>query len=102
MEVMASRFLYAAAILCTLLCIILFHQGSATTIVRTLPGNCAGDIPGEPSAVSGWLGREIATQHREYNRKRSLKPTEKGIGRHHHGRIAPWMGRRFHPRLCLR
>ncbi|KAF8281400.1 hypothetical protein TcBrA4_0088920 [Trypanosoma cruzi] len=35
MEIMASRFLYAAAILVTRLCIILFHQGSATTIVRT-------------------------------------------------------------------
>ncbi|KAF8289545.1 hypothetical protein TcBrA4_0136180 [Trypanosoma cruzi] len=39
--------------------------------------DCAGDIPGEPSAVSGWFGREIATHHREYNRKRNNKPTEK-------------------------
>ncbi|PWV21837.1 putative target of rapamycin (TOR) kinase 1 [Trypanosoma cruzi] len=36
MEFMASYFLYAAAILCTRLCdYYLFHQGSATTIIRT-------------------------------------------------------------------
>ncbi|EKG03453.1 target of rapamycin (TOR) kinase 1, putative [Trypanosoma cruzi] len=65
MEVVASRFSYLAAFLCTRLYIILFHQGSATRIIRTSPGDCAGDIPGEPTAVSGWFGREIATQHRE-------------------------------------
>ncbi|KAF8277284.1 putative target of rapamycin (TOR) kinase 1 [Trypanosoma cruzi] len=30
-----------------------------------LTGDCAEDIPGEPSAVSGWFGREITTHHRE-------------------------------------
>ncbi|RNF13455.1 putative profilin, partial [Trypanosoma cruzi] len=55
----------------------LFHQGSATTVIRTSPRDCAGDIPGEPSAGSGWLGREIATHGREHNCKRSIKPTEK-------------------------
>ncbi|RNF13423.1 putative target of rapamycin (TOR) kinase 1 [Trypanosoma cruzi] len=66
MEVMASRFLYAAAIFGhAFMRLLLFHQGSATTIIRTSPGNCAGDIPGEPSAVSGWFGREIATHDRE-------------------------------------
>ncbi|EKG03401.1 target of rapamycin (TOR) kinase 1, putative [Trypanosoma cruzi] len=64
MEVMASRFSYLAAFLVTRFCIILFHQGSATTIVRTSPGDCAGDIHGEPSAGSGWFGREIATQQK--------------------------------------
>ncbi|EKG00211.1 hypothetical protein TCSYLVIO_008860, partial [Trypanosoma cruzi] len=57
--------------------LLLFHQCSATTIIRASPGNCAGDIPGEPSAGGGWFGREIATHHREYNRKRIIKPTEK-------------------------
>ncbi|RNF06129.1 putative profilin [Trypanosoma cruzi] len=57
--------------------LLLFLQGSATTIVRTSPRDCAGDIPGEPSAVSGWFGREITTHHREYNRKRNNNPTEK-------------------------
>ncbi|KAF8278105.1 putative target of rapamycin (TOR) kinase 1 [Trypanosoma cruzi] len=42
-----------------------------------LTGDCDGDIPGEPSAVSGWFGREITTHHRKYNRKRIIKPTEK-------------------------
>ncbi|PWV06149.1 putative target of rapamycin (TOR) kinase 1 [Trypanosoma cruzi] len=55
----------------------LFHQGSATTIIGTSPRDCAGDIPCEPSTGSGWFGREIATHHREYNRKRNNKPTEK-------------------------
>ncbi|ESS62443.1 hypothetical protein TCDM_09909 [Trypanosoma cruzi Dm28c] len=57
--------------------ILLFHQGSATTIVRTSPRDCVGDIHGKPSAVSGWFGRGITTNHREYNRKRIIKPTEK-------------------------
>ncbi|KAF8276672.1 putative target of rapamycin (TOR) kinase 1 [Trypanosoma cruzi] len=57
--------------------LLLFHQGSATTIIRTSPRDCAGDIPGEPTAVSGWFGREIATHHREYNRKRIINSTEK-------------------------
>ncbi|RNE98107.1 serine/threonine protein phosphatase [Trypanosoma cruzi] len=34
-------------------------------------------MPGEPSAGSGWFGREIATHHQKYNRKRIIKPTEK-------------------------
>ncbi|RNE98838.1 putative profilin, partial [Trypanosoma cruzi] len=57
--------------------ILLFHQGSATTIIRTSPRDCVGDIHGKPSAVSGWFGRGITTNHREYNRKRIIKPTEK-------------------------
>ncbi|RNF06063.1 putative profilin [Trypanosoma cruzi] len=42
-----------------------------------LTGDCGEDIPGEPTAVSGWFGREITTQHREYNRKRIINTTEK-------------------------
>ncbi|PWV08187.1 putative target of rapamycin (TOR) kinase 1 [Trypanosoma cruzi] len=42
-----------------------------------LTGDCAGDIPGEPSAGSGWFGRGIATHHREYNRKRIIKSTKR-------------------------
>ncbi|ESS62068.1 hypothetical protein TCDM_10287 [Trypanosoma cruzi Dm28c] len=42
-----------------------------------LTGDCGEDIPGEPTAVSGCFGRGITTHHREYNRKRSIKPTEK-------------------------
>ncbi|KAF8278135.1 putative target of rapamycin (TOR) kinase 1 [Trypanosoma cruzi] len=57
--------------------LLLFHQGSATTIVRTSPRDCAGDIPGESSAGSGWFGREIATHHQKYNRKRIINSTEK-------------------------
>ncbi|EKG08372.1 profilin, putative [Trypanosoma cruzi] len=56
--------------------LLLFYQGSATTIIRTSPRDCAGDIHGEPSAVSGWLWREIAT-HQEYNRRRIINSTEK-------------------------
>ncbi|PWU87133.1 putative target of rapamycin (TOR) kinase 1 [Trypanosoma cruzi] len=56
--------------------LLLFYQGSATTIIRTSPRGCAGDIHGEPSAVSGWLWREIAT-HQEYNRRRIINSTEK-------------------------
>ncbi|ESS60654.1 RNA editing complex protein MP90 [Trypanosoma cruzi Dm28c] len=55
----------------------LFHQGSATTIIRTSPGDFAGDIPGQPFVGSGWFGREIATHHRKYNRRWIIKPTEK-------------------------
>ncbi|PWU91399.1 TcC31.12 [Trypanosoma cruzi] len=59
------------------MCPLLSHQGSATTIIRNCPGDCAGDIPDESSAGSGLLGREIATHHRGYNRKRIIEPTEK-------------------------
>ncbi|PWV06765.1 putative target of rapamycin (TOR) kinase 1 [Trypanosoma cruzi] len=44
---------------------------------RQLTRDCAGDIPDENSAVSGWFGREDTTHHREYNRRRIIKPTEK-------------------------
>ncbi|EKG01720.1 retrotransposon hot spot (RHS) protein, putative [Trypanosoma cruzi] len=77
MEVMASRFLYAAAILCTRLCDCYFfinavrrrltalHQG---IVQETSPAN----LP--PSAVG--LGERL--RHIiENNRKRNIKPTEK-------------------------
>ncbi|KAF8282746.1 hypothetical protein TcYC6_0023850 [Trypanosoma cruzi] len=59
------------------MCLLLSHQGIATKIIRTWPGEGAGDIPDENSAGSGWFGREIATHHREYNRKRIIESTEK-------------------------
>ncbi|PWU92557.1 putative target of rapamycin (TOR) kinase 1 [Trypanosoma cruzi] len=57
--------------------LLLFHQGSATSIIGTSPRDCVGDIPDERSVGSGWFGRAIATHHREYNRKRIIRPTEK-------------------------
>ncbi|PWU88676.1 putative target of rapamycin (TOR) kinase 1 [Trypanosoma cruzi] len=44
---------------------------------RQLTGDCAGDVPGEPSTRSGWFGRETTTHHREYNRRRMFKLREK-------------------------
>ncbi|KAF5219818.1 hypothetical protein ECC02_007142 [Trypanosoma cruzi] len=78
MRVMASRFLYAAAILGTRLYDYYFfikavrrrlsalNQG---IVQETSPAN----LP--PAAVG--FGREIATHHREYNRRRIIKPSEK-------------------------
>ncbi|KAF8298182.1 putative target of rapamycin (TOR) kinase 1 [Trypanosoma cruzi] len=43
----------------------LFHQGSATTIIRTQPGIVLKKFPGEPPPAAVWFGRGIATHHRE-------------------------------------
>ncbi|RNC32743.1 target of rapamycin (TOR) kinase 1 [Trypanosoma cruzi] len=101
MEVVASRFLYAAAILCTRLFDYYFfikavrrrlsalHQG----IVReTSPAN----LP--PAAVGS--GERLRHTSRTIVSESSIP--RKGIGRHHHGLIAPWLGSRFYSRLRRR
>ncbi|PWU96517.1 putative target of rapamycin (TOR) kinase 1 [Trypanosoma cruzi] len=102
MEATVSRFLYLAAILGTRLCDYYFfikavrrrltalHRG---IVLETSPAN----LP--PSAV----GLDERLQHIIENiiAGESSSPRE-GIGRHHHGRIAPWMGSRFHSRLRRR
>ncbi|RNC39205.1 target of rapamycin (TOR) kinase 1 [Trypanosoma cruzi] len=76
MEATASRFLYAAAILCTRLCDYCFFIKAARRrlstpnrgiVQETSPAN----LP--PSAVG--LGERL--RHIENNRKRIIKPTEK-------------------------
>ncbi|KAF8288789.1 hypothetical protein TcBrA4_0006450 [Trypanosoma cruzi] len=102
MEVMASRFLYAAAILCTRLCDYHFfinavrrrlsaiHQG---IVLETSPAN----LP--PAAVGlGERSRhtiEVTTVSESSSpQKRHWPP--------HHGRIAPWLGSSFYSRLRRR
>ncbi|PWV15933.1 putative target of rapamycin (TOR) kinase 1 [Trypanosoma cruzi] len=101
MEVIASRFLNAAAILGTRLCDHDFLSRQCDDDYPHLTGDCAGDIPGEPSAGSGWFGREITTHHREQSQAKH-QAHGKGIGRHHQGCVAPWMESRFYSRLRRR
>ncbi|KAF8307897.1 putative target of rapamycin (TOR) kinase 1 [Trypanosoma cruzi] len=76
MEVVASRFYTRLAIFARVYATTTFLSRQCDDDCRTSPRDCAGDIHGEPSAVSGWLWREIAT-HQEYNRRRIINSTEK-------------------------
>ncbi|PWU86656.1 putative target of rapamycin (TOR) kinase 1 [Trypanosoma cruzi] len=77
MEVVASRFLYAAAILGTRLCAYYFFIKAVRRRLSALNRGLCRRRPRRTSTISDWFGREITTHHRENNRKRIIKPTEK-------------------------
>ncbi|RNC39839.1 putative mucin-associated surface protein (MASP) [Trypanosoma cruzi] len=78
MEVVASRFLYASANFCSgVYLTTAFSSRQCDDDYRHLTGGLCWRHPRQNSVVSGWFGREITTQHREYNRKRIIEPTEK-------------------------
>ncbi|RNC34876.1 target of rapamycin (TOR) kinase 1, partial [Trypanosoma cruzi] len=77
MEVVASRFLYAAAILGTRLCAYYFFIKAVRRRLSALNRGLCRRRPRQTSTISDWFGREITKHHRENNRKRIIKPTEK-------------------------